>query len=378
MQTIRLFTPGPTPVFPGALEIFAKPILHHRTEAFMSVMEAVRAGLKYVFGTQQEVLILAASGTGAMEGTVVNLFNPGDKVIVVRGGKFGERWGEIAEAYGITVIPLDIPWGTAPTVRYIQNGCEKHPEAKAVLLQACETSTAADYPIKDIAAFTRTTDKLLVVDAISYLGVSEYEMDAWGVDVTVSGSQKGFMLPPGLAFVAFNERAWKAAEKSTLPKFYFHFPIELKSIQKNQTAYTPAVSLIMGLQAVLDYFKKEKKETIYAQYKKFSNAMRMATEALHLELFPQAPSHGLIAIKVPENLEGKKIVAKLRDEHRMLIAGGQGHLTGKIVRISCIGHTDPFNLISVFSALEDVLKSLGANIEYGKGVSRLEKALLGK
>lgn len=378
MNKVRLFTPGPTPVLPAALKVMSEPIIHHRSQDFITVLEEVRAGLKDLFETKEEVLILSSSGTGAMEGTIVNLFSPKDKVIVVRAGKFGERWGQIAQTYGLEVVPIDIPWGEAPTVDHLKKTLKEHPETKGILLQACETSTGVDFPIEEISAFTRTQNALLIVDAISSLGASPLRMDAWGVDVVVSGSQKGLMLPPGLAFSALSERAWKQTKESKLPKYYFNFAKELKGLKENQTAYTPAISLILGLREVLKYFKEQGKETIFAKYKKYGEAMRAAVRALELELFAKRPSQGLVSICVPEKIDGKKIITELRDQYQMTIIGGQDHLKGKILRISWMGYIDEMDLISVFSALEKVLKDQGAKIPFGKGVAELQRLLLGE
>ncbi|MBI3019142.1 MAG: alanine--glyoxylate aminotransferase family protein [Deltaproteobacteria bacterium] len=378
MSKIRLFTPGPVPVLPQALKAMSEPIIHHRSADFIAILEEVRKGLKDLVETKQEVLLLASSGTGAMEGTVVNLFSPQDKVIVARAGKFGERWVHIANAFGLNVVPLDIPWGEAPTREQIEKAFKENPESKGILIQACETSTGVDFPVQEIAAFTRTQNVLLVVDAISYLGVSPFQMDAWGVDALVSGSQKGLMLPPGLSFVCLSERAWSTQKKSKLPRYYFDFAKELKSMTQNQTAYTPAVSLILGLREVLHYFKEQGKENIFLKYKTYSDAMREAAQALQLELFAKSPSHGLVSIRVPEKIDGQKIVRELRDRYQMTIAGGQDQLKGKILRISCMGHIDALDLVSVFAALEKVLKQEGAQIPFGKGVERLQVRLLGE
>ncbi|MBI3016780.1 MAG: alanine--glyoxylate aminotransferase family protein [Deltaproteobacteria bacterium] len=378
MSKIRLFTPGPVPVLPQALKAMSEPIIHHRSADFIAILEEVRKGLKDLIETKQEVLLLASSGTGAMEGTIVNLFSPQDKVIVVRAGKFGERWGSISKAFGLTVVPLDIPWGEAPTRTQIEKAFKENPESKGILIQACETSTGVDFPVQEIAAFTRTQNVLLVVDAISYLGVSPFQMDAWGVDVLVSGSQKGLMLPPGLGFVCLNDRAWEQQKKSKLSRYYFDFTKELKAITQNQTAYTPAVSLIFGLREVLHYFKENGKENVFSKYKAYSDAMREAAQALELELFAKSPSHGLVSIRVPEKIDGQKIVRELRDRHQMTIAGGQDQLKGKILRISCMGYIDALDLISIFAALEKVLKQEGAQIPFGKGVERLQERLLAR
>ncbi|HBQ21048.1 MAG: class V aminotransferase [Deltaproteobacteria bacterium GWA2_38_16] len=376
-MTPRLFTPGPVPILPKALEVMSHPIIHHRSTDFIQVFSEVREGLKYLFDTQEEILILSSSGTGAMEGTVLNLCSPGDEVIVVRAGKFGERWGQIAQTYGLKVIPLDISWGEAPTGAQIEALIKKYPTVKAIFLQACETSTGVDFPIEEIARFTRTQDLLLVVDAISYLGVSPLKMDEWGIDVVVTGSQKGLMLPPGLSFVALSKRAWARQKTSTLPKYYFNFSKELKAVLENQTAYTPAISLILGLREVLKYYKAEGKETIFRRHKKYAQAMREAVKALNLELFAKNPSNSLVSICVPQGVDGKKIITLLRDEYQMTIIGGQDQLKGKIIRIGCMGYVGAQDLISVFEALEKVLKTLGANIPVGKGVEKL-KAVLGK
>lgn len=376
MEKSRLFTPGPTPVLPQALKAMSEPIIHHRSADFMKVLEEARGGLKELFGTEQEVLILAASGTGGMEGVVTNLFSPQEKVLVVQAGKFGQRWGNIAHAFGLQVVPLDIPWGEAPTAAQIRKQLSSDRNIRGVLLQACETSTGVDFPIQEIAEVTRSSDVLFIVDAISYLGISALFMDRWGIDVVVAGSQKGLMLPPGLSFVCLSERAWEWQKRSTLPKFYFDFSKELKAIQKNQTAYTPAVSLIVGLREVLRYFQEVGKETIYTRYQRVADAMRSAVLALELELFAKSPSNGLVSISVPTAIDGKKVVSILRDMHRIYIAGGQDELTGKILRISCMGHIDGFDIISVFAALEDVLRSAGANLPYGRAVQELQKRLL--
>lgn len=376
MEKARLFTPGPTPVLPQALKAMSEPVIHHRSADFMKVLEEARGGLKELFGTEQEVLSLAASGTGGMEGVVTNLFSNGEKVLVIRAGKFGQRWGNIAHAFGLRVVPLDIPWGEAPTADQIRTRISSDPDIRGVLLQACETSTGVDFPVQEIAEVTRSTDTLLIVDAVSYLGISALFMDRWGIDVIVSGSQKGLMLPPGLSFVCLSERAWERQKRSTLPKFYFDFSKELKAIQKNQTAYTPAVSLIVGLREVLRYFREVGKETIYTRYQRMADAMRSAVRAMELELFAKSPSNGLVSISVPMAIDGKKVVSVLRDMHRIYIAGGQDELTGKILRISCMGHIDSFDIISVFAALEDVLRSEGANLSYGRGVQELQKRLL--
>ena len=364
-------------VLPKALEGISQPILHHRSKAFIELFGEIRQGLKDLFETQNEVLVLASSGTGAMESAVCNLCSPGDEVLTVSAGKFGERWGEICDAYGLKRKTLEVEWGSAPTSKQIQTFLSENPNAKVLFLQACETSTCVNFPIEEIAKLTRTSNTLLVVDAVSFLGVSPLSMDRWGIDVVVSGSQKGLMLPPGLGLIAMNDRAWALQKKSKLPKYYFDLGKELKAQQKNQTAYTASVSLMVGLKAVLDFFKQESKEKIFLKHQKMASAMREAVTAMDLELFSKSPSDGLVAIRVPNGIDGEKIVAQLRDQYHMTIIGGQDKLKGKIIRIGCMGYLDVFDVIAVFSALEKVLVSLGAKISLGKGVRVLQEKLLG-
>ena len=248
MEKKYLFSPGPTMLPPEVLLKMAEPIMHHREPEFEKLFAEVREGLKYLFQTKNEVLIFTSSGTGAMEGAVSNILSKGDKALVVRGGKFGERWGEICKAYGIEFIPIDVEWGKAVDVKRVEEILSSNPSIRAVYTQASETSTGAKHPIKEIAEIVKKYEKtVLVVDAITGIGVFNLPMDEWGLDVVVSGSQKALMLPPGLAFAALSDKAWKLVERSDLPKFYFDFRKEMKNAQKNQNAFTPAISLFVGL-----------------------------------------------------------------------------------------------------------------------------------
>jgi aspartate aminotransferase-like enzyme len=377
MDKQYLLAPGPTPVPPEILQRMAEPIIHHRAPVFEKVLEEVREGLKYLFRTKKEVLIFASSGTGAMEGAVTNTLSAGDKAIVVEGGKFGERWSNICKAYGVKANILPVEWGQAINPALIAQALQADPSIKAVFTQATETSTGVLYPIKEIAEIvSRYPGTILVVDAISHLGAVELPMDEWKLDIVVTGSQKALMLPPGLAFAALSDKAWEFAGKSTLPKFYFDFKKELKNLTQNQNAYTPAVSLIMGLAASLQKIKSEGLENIFARHAQLAKATREAMLALGLKLYaPQAFSNAVTAVVAPQGVDGQKVVKILRDKHNLTIAGGQDQAKGKIFRIAHLGYVDKFDVIMGVAAVEMTLKELGYAVEMGKGVQAAMQVL---
>jgi aspartate aminotransferase-like enzyme len=312
-----------------------------------------------------------------MEGAVCNTLSLGDDALVVRGGKFGERWGEICEAYGVNYSAIDVPWGEAVNPALIEKALDTQPSIKAVFVQASETSTGVMHPIKEIADIVKKRDgTILVVDAISALGVSDLPMDQWSLDVVISGSQKAFMLPPGLAFVALSAKAWGFVEKSNLPKFYFNLKEELTAAQKNQSQFTPAISLVVGLRESLRMFKEEGLENVFKRHAKLARATREAVKALGLELLaPKSPSDALTAIKAPEGVDGKKLKKNFEDMYGLIIAGGQSQLKGKIIRIAHIGYFQPLDIIQAVSALELILKDMGYPVELGKGVKAAEEIL---
>jgi len=368
-------TPGPTPIPPEVLLEMAKPILHHRTPQYQAIFKEVNEGLKYVFQTSNDIVTLASSGTGAMEASIVNLLSKGDKAIVIRGGKFGERFAEICSAYGVEVIPIDIPEGNAPQAPIVRDTLAKNPKAKALYVNLCETSSGSVYDIKSIAEITKKTSTVLVVDAISGLGADDIQTDNWGVDIVVSGSQKGLMMPPGLAFLAISQKAWKAMESSTLPKYYFDLKKAKKALDKTDTPFTPAVSLVIGLREALRMIKEETAEKMFARHKKLADATRESVKALGLELFSKSPSNAVTAVKVPAGIDGEKLVKNLRDVHGVTIAGGQDELKGKIFRVAHLGFMEKFDVITAISAIEIGLKELGYKFELGSGVKVAEKML---
>jgi aspartate aminotransferase-like enzyme len=365
-----LFAPGPSPIPPNVLLAMAEPIIHHRAPAYIKVLEEVREGLKYVFQTKNEVLIFAASGTGAMEGAVTNTLCAGDKVLVVQGGKFGERWANICKAYGVHAKIIHVEWGKAVDPELIKKALEVEPSLRAVLIQASETSTGVMHPVREIAEIVKKHDNtILIVDAITGLGVFDLPTDAWGLDVLVGGSQKAMMLPPGLAFAALTDKAWGFVEKATLPRFYFDFKRELKNITENQSAWTPAVTLVVGLREVLRMIKEEGLENVFARTDRIARATREAMKALGLALFaPDSPSNAVTAIVAPPGVDGQKVVKVLREKHNITIAGGQDQAKGKIFRIAHFGYMDTYDIVTVVAAVEMTLKELGYDVKLGSGV----------
>jgi aspartate aminotransferase-like enzyme len=298
---------------------------------------------------------------------------------VVRGGKFGERWGEICKAFGIEFIPIDVEWGRAVDPKKIEAALKSDSSIRAVYTQASETSTGVKHPIHEIADIVRRYENtVIVVDAITGIGVFDIPMDKWGIDVLVSGSQKALMLPPGLAFVALSDKAWKFVERSNLPKFYFDFKKELKSAQKNQNSFTPAISLFVGLRESLNLIRKEGLEAVFQRHEKLASATRAAVKALGLELYaPDSPSNALTAVKVPEGIQGGKLKNLFFERFGITVAGGQDQAKGKIIRIAHLGYYERLDMVMVISALEMLLKEMGYAFELGKGVRAAEEILMG-
>ena len=369
MRKTYLLTPGPTPIPESISSIFARPIIHHRTPAFQNLFEDVRAGLKYLFQTKQEVLLLTCTGSGAMDATISNLFCRGDSVIVVNGGKFGERWTKIAQAYGLQPIEIKLTAGEALAPAQLEQTVRANPQARAVLFQASETSTGVQMPTQEICKIARSANMISVCDAITACGVFDLPMDEWGIDVLITGSQKALMLPPGLAMVSLSDRAWSMAEKSDLPHFYFNLVKERKSQAKNQTSWTPAISLIQGLQESLRMIREEGLHNVFKRHELLAKATRNAVQALGLELFAKAPSTAVTSVKLPASIKDGKMVPKtMRDKYGIVIAGGQDELEGKIIRLSHFGYCDRFDITTAISGLELTLNDLGYKVEFGKGV----------
>ena len=378
MKKTHLFAPGPTPIPPEALLTMAHPILHHRTPEYEALIAEVREGLKVLFQTTEEVFLFAASGTGGMEAAVVNTLSPGEKALVIRGGKFGERWGEICQAYGVNFTPIDVPYGKAVDPGLVAAALEKDPRIAVVLSTHSETSTGVLHDIKAIAGVVRKTPTLLVVDAITSLGVVDVPMDDWGLDVVVAGSQKALMLPPGLAMVGVSRKAWAAVERSRLPKYYFDFAAERKHLLKNQSRFTPAISLVVGLRETLTMIRSEGLPNIFRRHERLAAAMRAGITALGLELFAERPSPAVTAVLVPRGIDGGTIIKTLRTRHQVIIAGGQGSLKGKIFRLATMGYADSSDVVVALSALELTLSEVGYPVKLGDGIRAAQEVLQGQ
>lgn len=348
----------------------ARPVLYHRAPAFTECFKETQEGLKWLFQTKQIVLQLAGSGTLAMEAAVCNFLRHGDKALVIRGGKFGERWGKIAQAYGIETVNVDVEWGKSVDPAVVAEALDRDPAIRAVYATASETSTAVKHDVEGVARVVRgRPDVILCVDAITAIGVFDVPMDQWGLDVVCLGSQKALMLPPGLAMIAASEKAWHANERSNLPRFYCDLVRERKSQEKGEAAFTPAISLIVGLQESLRMLKEETLEGIWSRHERLARATRTAAGGLGLELFASAPSNAVTAIRVPSGIDGSAVVRQMRVRYGITIAGGQDHLKGKIVRIAHIGYFSEFDIITAISGLEMTLSDLGYRIKPGSGVA---------
>jgi len=371
----KLFTPGPTPLPEEVRLIQARGIIHHRSKGFSDVFKEIREELRYVFQTKEEVLLFSSSGTGAMEAVVVNLFSSGDKVLVIRGGKFGERWAEIAATFGVQVVSIDVEWGHAVNPELIEKKLREDPSIKAVFSQLVETSTGVVYDIETITRVTKEEGVILIVDAVSGLGAEALCTDKWGVDVVVAGSQKALMIPPGLAFVALSGKAWRLTENSDLPKYYWDFKKAKKAQDRNQTVYTPAITLVCALRESLRLLKKEGWDNVLGRHAKLAKATRQGVLALGLQIFAKAPSNVLTAVEIPSSVGVKRLRGLMRDRYGVEVAGGQAALTEKIIRIAHLGAMEVTDIIVVLSALEMSLSELGYPVEMGKGIAAAEEIL---
>jgi len=377
MQKKYLLAPGPTPVPPEALLAMAMPIIHHRAPDFVPVLDSAKKGLQWLYQTKNDVLILCSTGTGGMVGSVTNFLSPGDEVLVINGGKFGERWTKICQAYGMKVEELIVEWGYAARADLVEAALKKNPKIKAVFVQANETSTGVYHDVKSIAAVVKKTDALFVVDAISALVAHDIRTDEWGIDVMIGGSQKGVMLPPGLAFVSVSDKAWKMADTAKTPKFYFNFKKERENLSKNQTNFTSAVTLIIGLNSCIKMLQDEGLENMFKRHDRLARATRAAATALGLKLFPkESPSNALTAIEAPAGVDGQAIYKDLRVKYGITGAGGQDKLKGKIFRIAHLGYADTFDVITAVAGIEMVLKGLGHPVKLGTGVGAAQEILM--
>jgi len=375
MQKRYLVTPGPSPVPQEVLLEMGREIIHHRTPEFRGYIARATENLQKIFGAENDTFIFASSGTGAMEAAVSNVLSAGDRAIAIRGGKFGERWGELVEAFGGQVIPLDIEWGTAPDPQEVKRLLDENPDAKVVYATLCETSTATATDVEALGEVVKDTPALLAVDGISGVGAMEMRADDWNVDLLAVGSQKALMLPPGLAFLSVSEKAWKVIEKAERRAYYFDLLAARKKLKDNDTPYTGAVSLVRALAVATDMIVAEGVDNVVARHRTLAGAMRAAVKALGLELLSKSPADAVTAILLPDEVDGAALKDRLEEEYGVTVAGGQAQLKGKILRLAHMGYMAEFDVITAVSALEMALADAGYDVKLGAGVAAAEKAL---
>src|SRR3954447_24833250 len=369
LKKVRLFTPGPTPLLPAAQFAMAAADIHHRTAEFRALYQRVLAQLRDFVGTKNDVILLASSGTGAMEAAVSNLTSPGDRVLVLSAGKFGERWTSLAKAFGCQIETLSAPYGQTFAIEEVR--ARLKPDVKVVFMQATETSTGARHCVQSVAALTKDSDALLVVDAITGLGTTHFDVDGWGIDVIIGGSQKAVMIPPGLAYCTVSERAWQRMETSKNPRYYFDLRKERKAAANGESAYTPAVALIAALGAALDYIAAGAggniaagRDALIHNAEVVAEMTRAAVQACGLKLFaPTAPAAAVTAVLAPEGTDSGKVVKGFKEQFGGVIANGQGEMKGQLFRIAHLGFFDYLDTIAMIGGLEHVLQPiLGRNL----------------
>ncbi|SFK10864.1 aspartate aminotransferase [Halobacillus dabanensis] len=373
-----LHTPGPTPIPPSVERSMSQPMIGHRGEKCKELMNDIAPRLKPVFGTSGEVLVVTGSGTSALEASVVNVTKPGDDVIVVVAGAFGDRFAQICETYELNVTRLEVPWGTAVEVEQVEAALADHPETKAVFLTHCETSTGVMHPVEKVASRVKeVSSALVIVDGVSSMGGAGVDMDQAGIDILVSGSQKAMMLPPGLAFVAVGNQVWSVIDANPRPRFYLDLRVYRKQLQSGQTPFTPGLSLLFGLQQVLTLLEEESLERVFERHQTMKEMTREACRALRLPLLvsDQDASSTVTSIR-PDTFEAEKLRKVAKEEFGLILAGGQKHMKGEIFRIGHMGYCRPANVLQYISILEIVLKRLGHEFEAGSGVAAAQEAYL--
>lgn len=353
----RLLTPGPVPLHPEVQQVLAEPMIHHRTPEFERCLRSVCERLKDTFATQETVYIHASTGTGAMESAIVNTLSPGDKVLCIISGKFGERWAQMCKTFGVEVIPHNVDWGEAVKAEDVSRLLRAQPDIKAVFTQACETSTATVHPIRELSTLVRErSDTLLIVDAITAVGAMDLEMDQWGLDVVIGGSQKAFMLPTGLSFIALSHKARRFGERSKIPKFYFDLKLEQKALSKGETHFSSVVPLIRALDISLNFLTGDAKKRTLSRIEKLAAATRAAAPALGLAVYSKAPSPSVTALVVPAGLDSQKLRDHIEEKYNMTLMGGQDQLKGKILRIGHLGYITNDDMFALFDILFQALR----------------------
>ena len=369
----RLLTPGPTPLLPQALHAMMGADIHHRTEDFRQLYKSVLSDLKTVMGTQNDIIILVSSGTGALEASAVNFLSPGDAVLILSAGKFGERWENVAKAYGLRAVTLKSPYGEVVSPDRVATALAENPDIRAVMLQASETSTGSAHDVQAIAALVKKTPAILVLDAITGLGTMPLDIDSWGLDIVVGGSQKAFMIPPGISFMSISQKAWALNDTAKLPRFYFDLKRELKNAVNGESAWTPNTSLLLAMAESLKYIKALGMDKLVANAQMLARAMRAAASALGLEVFSSSPGGSVTAIRAPQGMNSGVIVKEFRQRFGAIITNGQGEMQGQIFRIAHLGYFDFMDLFAMVAALEIILNANGHPVVYGSGVAAVQQ-----
>jgi aspartate aminotransferase-like enzyme len=368
----RLLTPGPTPLLPSALHAMMGSDIHHRTEDFRSLYKQVLSDLKSVLGTANEVLVLVASGSGGMEAATQNFFSSGDEVLVCSAGKFGERWVEIMKAWGMKATVLIAPYGDAVQPSAVQQALDQNPNIKGVFVQASETSTGTQHDVKSMGLAVKKTNGIFVVDAITGIGTMPLDVDGWGLDIVVGGSQKAFMIPPGLAFLSISPKAWAFADSAKAPRYYFDLKKERKNAATGESAWTPNIALLLALAEALKYIKSLGTDKLVENAQLLARATREAVQALGLELFSSSPGSSVTAVRPPSGMDSGVIIKEFRNRFNAIITNGQGSMKGQIFRFAHLGFFDFHDLFAVVAELELILAANGHPVRFGTGVAAVQ------
>ncbi|OGG45864.1 MAG: hypothetical protein A3F84_17050 [Candidatus Handelsmanbacteria bacterium RIFCSPLOWO2_12_FULL_64_10] len=374
----RLLTPGPTPIPERVQQAMARPIVYHRGAEIAALVKEVSEGLRRVFPTEGDMLPFAASGTGVMEAAVVNLMRRGDRALVVRAGKFGERWGDVCAAFGVEVAGLDLAWGASVAPGQVAERLKADPSIRAVFATQSETSTGGLHDIEGIGRAMRGSEALLVVDAVSSLGAHPLPAEAWGVDCAITASQKGLMTPPGVGFVTLGRRGWEAVERSDLPKHYWGFRMTKAALEKGgSTPATPATTLLMGLREALAMIHEEGVENVWGRHARHASAFRAGVEAVGLRVFPERPSNALTAALLPDGLDARDLAGRMKSRHGIVVGEGLDRLAGRLIRLSNLGYMDDLDVVGTVCALEMTLREMGWTSRPGAGAEAAERVLTG-
>jgi aspartate aminotransferase-like enzyme len=368
----RLLTPGPTPLLPQALHAMMGSDIHHRTDDFRNLYKQVLSDLQIVLGTSNDILVLVASGSGGLEAATQNFFSPGDEMLVCSAGKFGERWVEIMKAWGMKAQVLTADYGDVVSPAAVEQALAQNPNIKGVFVQASETSTGAAHDVKAMGLAVKKTNAIFVVDAITGIGTMPLDIEAWGLDIVVGGSQKAFMIPPGLAFVAISQKAWALAETSKAPRYYFDLKKEKKNAVNGESAWTPNTSLLLALAESLKYIKSIGMDKLIENAQILARATREAMKALGLELFSSAPGASVTSVRPPAGMDSGVIIKEYRKRFNAIITNGQGSMKGQIFRLAHLGYFDFHDLFAVVAELEIILTANGHPVKFGSGVAAVQ------